>query len=86
VRNDVGNVERRAEVSRDACAQVEIDGRIPRGQTLGRGAVLFDENAKDPSVLLASELEIDELSSVGQGNGLDNAHERIAVDSLECRA
>jgi hypothetical protein len=86
VRNDVGDVERGAEVSRDARAQVEVDRCISGGEGLGRGPLLLDENAKDPSVLLGSELDIDELRSMGQGNGLDNAHKRVAVDSLKCRA
>jgi hypothetical protein len=37
-------------------------------------------------MLLGSKLDIDEFRSMGHGNGLDNAQQRVAIDPLKCRA
>ena len=83
VGDEVGDVERGAEVARDVGAELEVDGRVARGQVAGRRAGLLHEDAQDPAAPLGLELDVDHLGPMRVHDRLDHALERVAVDAVQ---
>src|ERR1700733_3798764 len=79
-RDHVDRVEGRRELTRDARAEIEIDGGLLRRRVLLAAAELLDIDAKNPAPLLALELEIDHLPAVRAHDGV---HDRSEAGSVE---
>ena len=80
VGDEVDDVERGAQVTRDVRAELEVDRRLARRQRLSCGAGLLDEHAEHPAAALGPEFDVDHLGPVRVHDRLENAQERGAID------
>src|SRR5260221_2829288 len=83
VRDEVDDVERRAQIPRDSRTQLEVNCSVARRQIAIGGARLFDVQAQNPASPLRLELDFDQLGTVRVNDRLDDALERVAIDSVK---